>query len=83
MPRGNRCRGSDFDSISLVDDQGAALSALMTTTDMNGFARVSFYAGGVVRNHGVEARHNTAASPDIFRRCIGFTYQLGYSFRLS
>lgn len=48
------------------DDQGAAITAGSTTTDMNGYARVTFYAGEVVRAYEVDVRHDQAANPVVF-----------------
>ena len=48
------------------NDQGAALTASMTTTDANGYARVSFYAGDVLRDYRVEASHPNARAPVLF-----------------
>ena len=46
--------------------EGAALTSSTTTTDVNGFARVTFYAGQRVRGYEVEVSHDQAAAPVIF-----------------
>lgn len=48
------------------DDSGVALSASMTTTDANGYARVSFYAGEQVNTYEVEVSHRQSLAPIIF-----------------
>jgi hypothetical protein len=45
---------------------GAALTAAATTTDLNGFARVNFYAGQEIRGYEVEVKHDQAVAPVIF-----------------
>ena len=49
-------------SFEIIDDAGeATLAAGRTLSDMNGFARVNFYAGPDVRDYQVEVRHAEAA----------------------
>lgn len=48
------------------NDEGAALTASMTTTDANGYARVSFFAGEIVRSYQVEVSHPDTSAPVIF-----------------
>ena len=49
-----------------ADDSGVALSASMTTTDVNGYARVSFYAGERVNAYDVEVSHRQSLAPITF-----------------
>jgi hypothetical protein len=48
------------------DESGVALSASMTTTDANGYARISFYAGEQVNEYEVEVSHRQSLAPVVF-----------------
>ena len=48
------------------DESGVALSASVTTTDANGYARISFYAGDRIRDYEVEVSHPQSLAPVIF-----------------
>jgi hypothetical protein len=51
-------------SFEIIDPElaGAELSASRTVTDMNGYGRISFYAGETVRDYEVVAQHPDARS---------------------
>lgn len=48
----------------ILDDAGeSTLSAARTLTDLNGYARITFYAGSEIRDYTIEVRHEQAAQP--------------------
>ena len=55
-----------FDILGDQDD-GAALTASRTVTDMSGYGRLTFYAGDRVRSYEVQVTHPSAPAPVTFR----------------